>query len=103
MPTSVAIAIGASYAGSAVAAAGVSAGWFAAGSIGAALVSGAVGTAVSYLGNALLADKPDTGQSAGQFDQEIANRNITVRQAVAPWQWIYGQPRVAGILFFFYF
>lgn len=98
MPTSVAIAIGASYAGSAVAAAGVSAGWFAAGSIGAALVSGAVGTAVSYLGNALLADKPDTGQSAGQFDQEIANRNITVRQAVAPWQWIYGQPRVAGIL-----
>jgi hypothetical protein len=98
MPTSVAIAAAASYAGSTAAAAAVGAGWFAAGSIGASLLSGAVGIAVSYAGNALMADKPDSGQSAGQLDQEVTNRNITVRQAVAPWQWIYGQARVAGIL-----
>lgn len=98
MPTSVAIAAAASYAGSTAAAAAVGAGWFAAGSIGASLVSGAVGFGVNSLLSSALADNSDTRQSAGQIDQEVTNRNLTVRQAVAPWQWIYGQTRVAGIL-----
>lgn len=83
-------------AGSVATSAAVGAGWVAAGSLGAALIGGAVSMAVG----AAFADKPDTNQNPGQLDQEVTSRMVTVRQAVAPWQWIYGQVRVGGILTF---
>ncbi len=93
MPASVAIAAAASYGGAAVAGT-----LFVEGTIAYALTSAAVSYGISAVAKSALSDSPDSGQSAGQFDQEVTNRNLTVRQAVAPWQWIYGQTRVAGIL-----
>src|SRR4051812_34055120 len=45
------------------------------------------------------------GQSLAQdpnknFNQDAAGRLTTIRQSAAPWQWIYGQARVGGVLTF---
>lgn len=86
----------------AVAGAGVSSvvgGMVGAGILGS--IAGAVaGGLTSAVVNAAFADKPDTQNPQAALDQEAHGRLITVRQAVAPWQWIYGQVRVGGILTF---
>ena len=52
------------------------------------------GVTAAVVGQSLAA-KPEQN-----FGQEAAGRLTTIRQAAAPWQWIYGQVRVGGVLTF---
>lgn len=91
MPTTVAAAIAANAASAAV---------------GGGLLGAVLGGVASFAVTAALSGEsdagapPETSQPAGQLDQEARSRTLTVRQAVAPWQWIYGQVRVGGIVTF---
>ena len=62
----------------------------------ATVVGGLAGSLVSNVIGSAFADKPD--QPANQLDQQASNRLLTLRQPIAPWQWIYGQVRVGGAL-----
>lgn len=64
-----------------------------------AILSAVIGGLVTYAVNAVFSDKPDQPQFQG-YESEIADRLLTVRQPIAPWQTIYGRARVGGAITF---
>lgn len=96
MPTSVIAAIAGAWASSAATAFVVSEGFAVAGSFMAVAAGALAGGLTSASVSAAFSDSPDQPQ----FSQELRANMITVRQPIAPWQYIYGRARVGGTLTF---
>ena len=96
MPVAVGAAIAGAAVSSSVAAAvggGIIFGTLTTGMLVGAVAGGIASVAVS----AAFADKPD---AAPQFEQELRDNLVTVRQPITHWQYIYGRTRVGGALTF---
>ena len=92
MPTSVAIAVAGSAIGSAIGTA-----------IGSTILGTIAGAMISHTLRSAFSDKPSApestyNQAPSTTEHEASSRLVTVRQSVAPWQIIYGQTRVGGIM-----
>ena len=70
-----------------------------AGAVGGALLGRALGAVVgSMVSGAINSAFTDAPNQPSSIEAQSAGRMLTIRQAAAPWQWIYGQVRVGGIL-----
>lgn len=62
------------------------------------IIGGIAGAAASGIVNSAFADDPAGPNPQAALDTEARGRMLTVRQAVAPWAWVYGQVRVGGVI-----
>ena len=85
-------------AGAAVSSAVSGAAIFAGSALLGSIIGAVAGGITTNFINAAFSDKPGTQNPEAVFDREATSRLLTVRQAVSPWQWIYGQVRVGGII-----
>lgn len=68
--------------------------------VGGGIIGAIAGAIVSTTIKAAFTDEPDSPNPSAALDQEAQGRLVTVRQAVSPWDWVYGQIRKGGIITF---
>jgi hypothetical protein len=98
------VMVGAALAGSLATSVAVSTGFVMAGTLASYAIGAAVSFATSQVLGAVFSDSSGSDSSAQsaapQFEQELRDNLVTVRQPITHWQYIYGRARVGGAMTF---